>query len=386
MDYKSEFRRFLSARPEVLHFAAHSHHYWPDVTFAAHQQAWLDAAERADDKWGMILDEVLGDLRCHLAEVLDLPDPQTLAFAPNTHELLTRLVSCLDGRRLVTVLTTDAEFHSFARQCARWEEAGLIAVERVPVEPFDTFGPRFLRAARRHRDLVYVSQVFFNSGFVFEEFSALIDAVPSGETLIVVDGYHGFFARPTSLRAVADRVFYLAGGYKYAMAGEGACFMHSPAGYGLRPINTGWFAGPGPDATPGGTVRYGAGGDRFFGGTFDASGLYRLRASLKRWRELGVDVPRIHAHVVGLQQRFLRAVQRAEAGPLQTTDLVPDASHEQRGHFLTFRRSDAGRIQARLRQAGVATDVRGDRLRVGFALYHDEIDVDALLQRLRGLS
>ena len=41
MSYKHLFRRFLDANPERLHFAAHSHHLWPDVTFEAQQQAWL---------------------------------------------------------------------------------------------------------------------------------------------------------------------------------------------------------------------------------------------------------------------------------------------------------------------------------------------------------
>ncbi|MDQ1568642.1 MAG: hypothetical protein QOF96_3522, partial [Actinomycetota bacterium] len=52
----AHFSRFLGAVPGRLHVAAHSHHPWPDVTFDAQQQAWLDAARLMDDKW----DEVLG--------------------------------------------------------------------------------------------------------------------------------------------------------------------------------------------------------------------------------------------------------------------------------------------------------------------------------------
>ena len=44
----------------------------------------------------------------------------------------------------------------------------------------------------------------------------------------------GFMARPTDLSDIADRAFYLAGGYKYAMAGEGCCFLHCPPDYGPR--------------------------------------------------------------------------------------------------------------------------------------------------------
>ena len=34
----------LGADPDRLHFAAHSHHLWPDATRAAADRAWLDAA------------------------------------------------------------------------------------------------------------------------------------------------------------------------------------------------------------------------------------------------------------------------------------------------------------------------------------------------------
>ena len=59
---------------------------------------------------------------------------------------------------------------------------------------------------------------------------------------MVVDGYHGFMATPTDLSAVADRIFYVSGGYKYAMSGECCAFLHAPPGFGDRPRITGWFA------------------------------------------------------------------------------------------------------------------------------------------------
>ena len=57
-----------------------------------------------------------------------------------------------------------------------------------------------------------------------QDLPAIVGSVRNPETLVVIDGYHGFCAVPTSLRAIEDRAFYLAGGYKYAMSGEGVCF------------------------------------------------------------------------------------------------------------------------------------------------------------------
>jgi selenocysteine lyase/cysteine desulfurase len=42
-------------------------------------------------------------------------------------------------------------------------------------------------------------------------------------------------------------------------------------------------------------------------------------------------------------------------------------------------------LYRRLDEAGVITDLRGDRLRIGFGLYHDPDDVDELARRLRAV-
>jgi selenocysteine lyase/cysteine desulfurase len=100
-----------------------------------------------DHKWEHILGPVLEEFRAHVAGHLNLPDPSTIAVAPNTHEFLKRILSCFD-RRPIRILATDGEFHSFSRQIARLEEDGAVAVTRVPVEPFATFEDRLLSAAQ----------------------------------------------------------------------------------------------------------------------------------------------------------------------------------------------------------------------------------------------
>lgn len=372
--YAEHFSRFLGAVPGRLHVAAHSHHPWPDVTFEAQQQAWLDAARLVDDKWDEVFGSVLPEAAAHIAGRLGLSDPEAIAFAPSTHALVMRLLSCLAPP--VRILTTDAEFHSFARQAARLEEDGLATVDRVAAEPFGSFPDRFAAAAARGgHDLVYLSHVFFNSAFVVPDLAALVAAVPGGEALVVIDGYHGFMALPTDLSAIGDRAFYLAGGYKYAMAGEGACFAHCPPGYAERPRDTGWFAGFAQlSAGSAGKVAYAPGGGRLLGGTFDPTGVYRFNA-VQRWLDsLGVTVADIHSHVRRLQQRFLAA------GP--HPKLVPGSEMEDRGHFLTFRLPDAAAAHRALHDADVITDYRDDRLRIGFGLYHDDGDIDELVRTL----
>ncbi len=384
MGWKPHFSRFLAAAPGRLHFAAHSHHPWPDVTFDAHQQAWLDAARLADHKWDHVFAAVWPQAQRLVAAELSLPDASRLVFAPNTHELVLRLLSCLDGRP--RVVTSDAEFHSVERQTRRLEEDGALEVVRVPSEPFATFPARLLEAVRAApTQLLFVSQVFFNSGAELTGLEALVREVPQ-ETLVVLDGYHGFAAVPTRLGALADRVFFLAGGYKYAMAGEGACFLHVPPfADALRPRNTGWFAAFGALAEKtAGRVPYASGAMRFMGATFDPSGLYRLVAAL-RWRqEAGLTTAVTRAHARGLQRRFVEGLPAA--GRVAASQLVVPLSDEARGQFLTFRTPEARALSAALDLAGVVTDARDDRLRFGFGPYQDEADVDALLDRVRALG
>ena len=233
------FTRFLTSQPGRLHAAAHSHHPWPDITREAQLQAWDDAALHHDDKWDAVW-AVMREAQAFVARRLGLPDPASIAFGPNTHGFVMRLLSCLPTP--ARVLTTDAEFHSFTRQIARLEEDGLVVVERVAAEPFATFQERMgAAAARGGHDLVFFSQVLFDSGFVVPDVGAIVAAVPEPEALVVVDGYHAFMALPADHGPLADRAFFLGGGYKYAMAGRG------PASCTARP------ATPSARATRGGS-------------------------------------------------------------------------------------------------------------------------------------
>jgi len=386
LDLAAAFSRFRGADKDRLHFAAHSHHFWPDVTEAAQQLAWADAARLADDKWDHVLGEVWPAVRAMLARHLKLSDPATLVPAPNTFEFVNRLLSCGPLDRPMRIVCTDGEFHSFRRQTERLAEDGIVALTVVPTEPFATFVARLAAAVKEQTpDLVFVSQVFFNSGFALTDLEALVDQIAAPERMVVIDGYHGFMARPTDLSRIADRAFYIAGGYKYAMAGEGACFMHCPPGFGPRPRNTGWYAGFGNLSGVQKGVPYAEDGWRFMGATFDASGLYRLRAVLEWLVREDIDAALVHRHAEALQARFMTAMMEKPWGIFSADNLVVPLDNPARGNFLTFQSADAGRWYDRLHAAGIVTDVRGDRLRLGFGLYHNADDVERLVARLRSL-
>jgi len=381
---KDLFSRALSLDPERLHFAAHSHHLWPDASFDGQVRAWVEANRFADRKWDLIFGDVVPEAQGHVARELNLPSPDTVVFAPNTHDFLLRIVSGFE-RKPVRILSTDGEFHSFRRQSQRWEEAGEAVVTRVPLEPFGTFSDRFVEAARAGGfDLIVVSQVFFRTGQLFDRIEDLAALSAPDGPWVLLDGYHGFMAVPTDLSAVADRIFYVAGGYKYAMSGEGACFLHAPPGYCPRPVATGWFAEFGDLEGPPGGVQYRTDGGRFWGATFDASALYRFNGVRGMLDEAGLTTTAVSEHTRGLMRRFQGAIAAGDAGRLADAELINAVEGDgARARFLAFRHPDAQAWRGRLLAAEVVTDVRDDTIRFGFGLYQDEADVDRLLEICR---
>jgi kynureninase len=380
LDLRARFSRFRAANPKRINLAAHSHHEWPDVTFDAQMRCWEDAARLTGDKWQVVLGELLPTLQGQIATILDLPDPSSIAIAPNTHALLTRILSCFPPNRAVRILTTYSEFHSFRRQAARLAEDGLVVGTYVPAEPYESFAARFRDAAAKGgHDLVFVSQVFFTSGATCGDIESLVAAVPERETFIVIDGYHGYMARPTNLSKFAARAFYMAGGYKYAMAGEGICFMHCPPEYGPRPRETGWFAEFGALAAPAGkAVGYPVDGSRFLGATFDPVGIYRMHAVLDWLASAGIDIADVHAHATALMAHFLARLEPLGIKGLRRRNLItPFGDGAAHGNFLAFHAPHAAAIEEALAAVDVQADHRGDRMRFGFglALTRDEVDI-----------
>src|SRR5690606_735626 len=96
-DHKHLYSRFLKGHEGKLHFAAHSHHFWPDITREAQLDYWDDCAKASDHKWDKILGEVVPKFQSHVASLLNLKHREQIVFAPNTHEFVSRLLSLFLG-------------------------------------------------------------------------------------------------------------------------------------------------------------------------------------------------------------------------------------------------------------------------------------------------
>jgi selenocysteine lyase/cysteine desulfurase len=237
----------------------------------------------------------------HIKSLLGLPPDSpacSVQFGHNSHELVTRLLSALVGRRNgsaadvgaqtgagagvgdvaspLRVLTSSCEFYSVTRQLNRLMEAGLAEVEAVPAEPADSFAERCCAAlaaaaaAGRPVDVVYVSTTTYLTqqtlvpsipAFVRGLRAAAAATKPAQQwqgqgqgqppatlaaPLIILDGYHGFAGLPTNLAEAAGDCCYVAGMLKHAGCGANCAFMTLPAqlAASVRPVLTGWLADP----------------------------------------------------------------------------------------------------------------------------------------------
>ena len=381
MTFKPLFGRSLGADPDRLHMAAHSHHLWPDASFDGQVECWNDAARLADRKWDRIMGEVWPEAQRNVASELGTGMPEAVIFAPNTHDLLVRLFAAASDKWPIRVLTSDGEFHSARRQFARWEEAGAATVERVATEPFNSFIARFLERARSgDHDFIFVSQVLFGSGRIFDRVDELAQLGSPDGPWVVIDGYHAFMALEAPFSAAAAQsAFYLGGGYKYAMAGEGCAFLHAPSGFGPRPRITGWYAEFEDLTLAPGQVGYRKDAMRFMGATFEASGLYRFNAVQRMLRENGLTTQHISSHVAGLQQRLIECLESTAFASAELLNPLGDPPH---ARFLAFRSPNAQRWCTELAERNCIVDVRGDVVRIGLGLYHEESDID----RFAGLA
>jgi len=380
LSYKHLFSRSFSAAPERLHMAAHSHHLWPDASFDGQVACWNDAARLADRKWDHVMFAVWREAQAEVAAELGSGDPSAIVFAANTHDFIIRLAAACpraDPKRL-RVLTSDGEFHSARRQFARWAEDGWLELETVPAD-------QVLGAAQRgDHDLIMVSQLLFGTGHIVRGIDSLAALARPAGPWVVIDGYHSFMAldRPFQPTAAAS-AFYLAGGYKYAMAGEGLGLMHCPCRFGPRPPITGWYAEFGDLTAPPGGVGYTRDAMRFMGATFDPSALYRFVAIRRMLANEGLTTARISAHVAALQAELLEAIAGSALVDAQLLNPLDGGDH---ARFLAFRSPRAADWQAQLIAADCITDVRGEVLRVGLGLYHDSADIAAFARLAKNLA
>tara|TARA_R110000868_G_scaffold99206_5_gene273170 strand:- start:6543 stop:7688 length:1146 start_codon:yes stop_codon:yes gene_type:complete len=375
MSYKKYYQHFLNAHGDKLHMACHSHHFWPDITRQATLDYWDDSAKLSDQKWEYFFSQKLPQLQKYIAKNLNLSDPQQIVFAPNTHDLLVRVLSLLNFKKKPMILTTDSEFHSFSRQILKLEEEGLVEVHRLKTQSELSLQEEIKTITRNKSfDLVFISQTFYNSGRTIRDLNQLVNLL-SNQGIIVIDGYHSYMTRELDLSKIENRIYFLSGHYKYAQAGEGLCFMSCPPSK-VNPIITGWFAQIDALAAKQGNVAYPEKAGKFWGSTMDFTPVYRALAVYDLFESADITIAKTHQYICSLQKSFMEIINSLQVDILSESKLLNKVGDAQ---FLAFDiGTNAQDLESTLRQKGILTDSRGSTLRFGFSLYQDVQDFEKL--------
>lgn len=366
---RAHYRAFVREGRVLL--TGHSHQAWPDVAREGLARSFDDAALHVDDKWSAAFEAARAVREAVCARMGARADD--IALAPNTHELVARVLSSLAWRARPRLVTTTGEFHTLHRQLRRLAEEG-VRVDFIDARPVDTLAERLAAAVTDDTAAVLASTVLFETSSRVPNLTALVDRANRHGTAVLLDAYHAFNTVPFRVEDFGEgEVFVVGGGYKYAQWGEGVCFLRVPEGTSRRPVYTGWFADFAhlADRRTGAPVTYGAtGAERFAGATYDPASHYRARAVTEFMDAQGMTVAALHALYARQTERIFAALEAR--GWASETPRAADA----RGGFVAVRVRDATSVVEGMRARGVHVDARGEIVRLGPAPYvtDDEID------------
>lgn len=333
-------------RPETVYLNTASYGLPPDPAWDALQEALADwrGGRTSWEPWNRLVPRA----RRAFAAMTGA-DEADVTVGANVSGLIAQIATSLPDH--TRVLAADIEFESlifpFLAQRARGVEVRFAKLHELP------------EAIDGATDVVAVSAVQSSSGEVarLEEIAA---AARHHGALTVVDATHAIGWLPldvTEFDAVA------CAAYKWLMCPRGTAFMALDPELAERlvPSQAGWFATEDPlEQVYGPPLRLARDARRF-----DTSPAWFSWVGTAPALDLinRIGVPEIHAHDLGLANRF-RAGLGLEPGDsaIVTTD-VPGA-------------------QEKLARAGILAAVRLGRVRASFHVYNTEADVDAALSAL----
>jgi kynureninase len=310
---------------------------------------------RLGDAWDSWLTEQEA-FRARIAQLIGAPRVDCIVPKTSAGQGLRAVLNALPGTP--HVLSTRGEFDSIDLLLKQYASLGRIEVHWVEADTEGLFTvPEIMRHLRQGTDLVVISQVMFMNGQAVHHLEQLADACHSVGAKLLVDSYHAIGVFPVDVAAMrAD--FVIGGSYKYLRGGPGACFLYlSPEilASGLRPLDTGWFAGEntfGYERRDPPLLR--SGGDAFLESTPPVLTYYQARSGQQF--TLAVTVERLREY--GQRQLSQLKLYLADAG---IEAIGGDADH---GAFLTVRHKNASDLAKKLGKINVVTDARGEWLRL----------------------
>ena len=392
--HKLNVKRGENEQP-YMHFASHSHHPWPDPSYQGQNKYWEDSNKLLDNKWSLIFGQIIPSAKMIINRILGIESNyDNITLGQNTFDLLLRILSGIFTGEKTRVLASDGEYHTFNRLFNSLKERfpSIIEVVYVSSLDIDNFEENILKQLDQNNfDLIFFSHVFFKTGLKHQDLTSLVRSIRSKvskeKTHIIIDGYHAFCAFPFSLNEIKDEIFYIAGGYKYAMSGESVCFAHCPKySFQYKPFLSGWMSNFNGLSTFGfeSRINFDDNSNPFMGSTFDSTGIYRF---VNTWNVFlnkdNSSIENMHKYIKNLQNNFLDKLDKQSHDIFNSKNII--GRDNQIGNYIGFIINDTQlcqQITDLILQKNIIVDNRQNILRIGFGIYHTDQDIDRLVNVL----
>ncbi len=285
-----------------------------------------------------ILIENSNDLMLHtqklIAEILTLPHPENLFFFNDPFAFWDLFKNIFSNQDKISVLLTEADQNCFFSS----SEFDLTVISTMP---FDQFEQRLINKIKSQKfDIVFISQVFSNSGMAINDLEAINQAAIESEALIVLNAKRSFYSMPTKLATMADSLLY---------------FYHSDE------MNIGFVSSPKCYTS-------------FFTSTSTKECLFRFNSALNIFKQESISVEMIHQHIQQLQFLFRQQLITLDHPFLCEKNIISfDYNHH--GHQLTFALPSphhAKLLHAELKSHHITTEIFENRLSFHFDLFQEE--------------
>jgi selenocysteine lyase/cysteine desulfurase len=303
--------------------------------------------------------------------------PEQVAFMRNTSDGLSTVANGLRWQPGDNLVTFRNEFPSNIYPWLRLREALGVEVRMADEREGKINLDELIGLIDENTRLVAISYVQYASGFR-ADLERLGRAARAVDALLVVDVIQALGVVPLDVQA--ELVDVAAGAcHKWLLTPEGVGFLYlsERARERIEPTLVGWISVPDPDDYANFSQGWNRGTLAWETGTGPAALIHGLEQSLKLLSEIGID--RIQSHLEILTDHLC---ERLANTPYRIVSSRLPGEKSQIVCIQHTGRVSAMDLYARLKERGIITAPRSDRLRISPHLYNTSAEIDALANAL----
>ncbi|MEP6743756.1 MAG: aminotransferase class V-fold PLP-dependent enzyme [bacterium] len=303
--------------------------------------------------------------------------PEQVAFMRNTSDGLSTVANGLRWQPGDNLVTFRNEFPSNIYPWLRLRDAFGVEVRMAEERDGRVDLNELIALIDSRTRLVAISQVQYASGFR-TDLERLGRAARAHDALLVVDIIQALGVIPIDVQA--ELVDVAAGaGHKWLLTPEGVGFLYlsDRARERIQPTLVGWISVPDPEDYGNFSQGWNSGTLAWETGTGPAALIHGLEQSLKLLTETGID--RIQSYLETLTDYLC---ERLANRPYRIVSSRKGSEKSQIVCVQHISNLSAMNLYAHLKDQGIITAPRGDRLRISPHLYNTAEEIQALVNAL----